>query len=316
MVELKLHIDQSVAYLWNKFEAALESSPCRANGVPKDVSFVGETYSHETSNGCPDLEPLHREIMAELKTVREGQEEVSGRLANISGSREVKVARLEHVLREESLDVRVYLTNPGDQANGSFYVKTCNAGNRAYGSDWIVFQQRYDGTVDFYRNWTEYRDGFGELGGEFWLGLEKLHRILGSGGATYELLIELEDFGGVRAFEHYDEFAIGDESEDYQLKTLGKATGTAGDSLVLHKGKKFSTHDHKTNDCPTFYHGAWWFLQCYDAHLNGKYLIGKQTQRGGNIWHTFRGSLESLQATKMMIRPLAITNRDKLRARP
>jgi len=33
-----------------------------------------------------------------------------------------------------------------------------------------VFQRRRDGTVDFYRTWTEYSEGFGYPGGEFWLG--------------------------------------------------------------------------------------------------------------------------------------------------
>lgn len=44
---------------------------------------------------------------------------------------------------------------------------------------WLVFQNRFDGGVDFYRSWDEYRHGFGTLDGEFWLGLEKLHQVWG-----------------------------------------------------------------------------------------------------------------------------------------
>jgi hypothetical protein len=34
----------------------------------------------------------------------------------------------------------------------------------------VKLQRRLDGETDFYRGWTEYEEGFGNLNREFWLG--------------------------------------------------------------------------------------------------------------------------------------------------
>lgn len=40
-----------------------------------------------------------------------------------------------------------------------------------------VLQKRTDGTLEFYKGWHDYKHGFGNIGGEFWLGLEKMHLL-------------------------------------------------------------------------------------------------------------------------------------------
>ena len=90
------------------------------------------------------------------------------------------------------------------------------------GEGWLVFQKRLDGSVDFYRGWTEYKNGFGNLSGEFWLGLDKIHRLTSSG--KYKLRVDLEDFARNTYYAEYDLFEVASETEKYKL-SLGTYTG-------------------------------------------------------------------------------------------
>ena len=82
-----------------------------------------------------------------------------------------------------------------------------------------MFQKRLDGSVDFYRGWAEYKRGFGSLTGEFWLGLDKIHRLTSS--RSYRLRVDLEDFGGNTYHAEYNFFAVASEGEKYELSVKG-----------------------------------------------------------------------------------------------
>ena len=90
------------------------------------------------------------------------------------------------------------------------------------GEGWLVFQKRQDGSVDFYRGWAEYKHGFGFLTGEFWLGLDKIHRLTSRG--KHKLRVDLEDFAGNITYAEYDSFKVGSEAEKYKL-SLGSYSG-------------------------------------------------------------------------------------------
>ena len=56
---------------------------------------------------------------------------------------------------------------------------------------WIVIYQRVDGSMNFNRSWTEYRNGFVDTtDGSFWLGNEAIYQLTKNGNCRgrFELL--------------------------------------------------------------------------------------------------------------------------------
>ena len=79
-----------------------------------------------------------------------------------------------------------------------------------------MFQRRFDGSVDFYRDWADYKNGFGSTSGEFWLGNDNIHSLTSKG--KHELRIDLEAFDGETRFAEYSGFSIDAESNNYRLR--------------------------------------------------------------------------------------------------
>ena len=172
---------------------------------------------------------------------------------------------------------------------------------------WTVFQRRQDGSVDFNRLWADYKTGFGDLNWEFWLGLEKLHRLTNAPCAQV-LRIDLEDFDGNKRYAEYSGFVVGNETGEYVM-TFEEYSGNAGDSLSYHNKAKFSTADND-NDlgegpfCPKHWGSAWWYVACHYAHLNGVYSTNQNTPYvGGLVWHHWKGWLP-LKFVEMKLRSL------------
>ena len=100
------------------------------------------------------------------------------------------------------------------------------------GGGWTVFQRRLDGSVDFYLDWQSYKNGFGDLNGEFWLGNDNLHRLTSTDDVI--LRVDLEDFDGNKTYAEYTTFKVENEADKYRL-LIGGYNGTAGDSMAFHK---------------------------------------------------------------------------------
>ncbi|XP_024295280.1 fibrinogen C domain-containing protein 1-like [Oncorhynchus tshawytscha] len=184
------------------------------------------------------------------------------------------------------------------------------------GGGWTVIQRREDGAVNFFRAWDAYRNGFGKITGEHWLGLKRMHALTTQ--ANYELRIDLEDFENSTAFAQYGAFGVGlfsvDPDDDGYPLTIADYSGTAGDSMLKHNGMKFTTkdqdNDHSENNCASFYHGAWWYRNCHTSNLNGQYLRGPHTSYADGIeWSSWTGWQYSLKFAEMKIRATTEENK-------
>ena len=148
------------------------------------------------------------------------------------------------------------------------------------GGGWTVLLKRQDGSVDFYRNWTDYKSGF-----LHWLGLDNMYLLTHQSSDPPQLRVDLADWEGNTAFAKYDQFSVGDEDSAYTLSVSGyQSASTAGDSLVnvpshvIQNGQRFSTPDRDNDmngpghNCAVTFRGPWWHNACYDSLLTGVYF--------------------------------------------
>lgn len=128
---------------------------------------------------------------------------------------------------------------------------------------WTVIQQRINGGENFNRNWETYKKGFGNFTDDFFLGLEKIHRL--TNDQPHELYVHMERFNGSTFCARYDNFRVAGEEDKYRLLSLGSYSGNADrDRLRSHEHHKFSTFD-SDNDLYQDYNIAelrqsgWWY---------------------------------------------------------
>ncbi|CAH2308078.1 microfibril-associated glyco 4 [Pelobates cultripes] len=175
---------------------------------------------------------------------------------------------------------------------------------------WTVIQKRFNGSLAFFRGWTDYKLGFGRADGEYWLGLHNVYLLTLK--RKYELRVDLGDFENNTAYAKYSDFAlspkaINPEEDGYALYVEGFHDGGAGDALSYHNGMKFSTYDSDrdtyTQNCAALSTGGFWFKSCHQANLNGPYLGGVHlSYASGVIWFPWKGYYYSLKTTEMKIR--------------
>uniref|UniRef100_H3DM73 Tenascin XB n=1 Tax=Tetraodon nigroviridis TaxID=99883 RepID=H3DM73_TETNG len=170
------------------------------------------------------------------------------------------------------------------------------------GGGWTVFQRRLNGKMDFYRTWSEYSAGFGNLSEEFWLGNDVLYNL--TSVSPMSLRVDMR-YGNDTVYAHYANFSIDSKERHYAL-TVSGYTGTAGDSMRYHNGRPFSAWDKNPDPlgihCARSYMGGWWYKNCYKTNLNGLYDTNHNNK--GIVWIDWKGKDVSIPFTEMKFRPL------------
>ena len=105
------------------------------------------------------------------------------------------------------------------------------------GGGWIVIQRRFDGSVDFNRDWNNYRDGFGDAKGEHWLGNEFIHQY--TSAYSTEMMAEAIAFDGITASSKIQNFKLSNEASKYIFE-YDTCDGLCTNWETI-EGKKFTT---------------------------------------------------------------------------
>jgi len=163
----------------------------------------------------------------------------------------------------------------------------------------LLIQQNVDGSHLFFnRLWAEFKVGFNDSRGNYWLGNELLHQL--TNYSRYQLRCVLQARSNNMYYvANYATFIVGSEMTNYTL-TVDGYSGNAGDSMSYHDGRMFSTYD-RDNDPSKKWHCArnsgagFWYSTCYEVGVNHK--VGR-----GFRWYKLPSSVGmSLKSVSMWL---------------
>ncbi|XP_074526354.1 fibrinogen C domain-containing protein 1-like [Halichoeres trimaculatus] len=277
----------------------------RLDGLQSEQSRIIQVLS-DSHSGVLKLAAGFSDSLLNLQRETESLRRLNSDMQRDSKYKAVRPRDCSDVLASGSTQDGVYSVFPTHDPDG--FMVFCDM--TTDGGGWTVIQRREDGSVNFFRGWDAYRDGFGKTTGEHWLGLQRIYSLTRSGG--YELRIDMADFDNATAFAQYGDFSVGRDSvnpeEDGYPLIVDEYSGTAGDSLLKHSGMRFTTkdrdQDQSENNCAAYYQGAWWYRNCHTSNLNGQYLSGGHASYADGVeWSSWTGWQYSLRFTEMKIRP-------------
>jgi len=134
--------------------------------------------------------------------------------------------------------------------------------------------QQNDGSGSMNRPWAEYKVGFGERSGNYWLGNDLLSQLTANN--HYKLRFDLQQrYTRNWYYAEYSTFIVLSEADNYTLQVRGYSGNAGTDALdYYHNGQQFSTFDRDNDlwsygNCAAHYGGAFWWGSCGACRVNG-----------------------------------------------
>jgi ficolin len=130
---------------------------------------------------------------------------------------------------------------------------------------WTRIFNKVDRTSAFDGTWNSYRSPFGNLLGNYWIGLDNMHSL--TADFRMKVRFELTSDRGAPNFIEYATFRVLSESDKYQLILSTKIGGNLFDNADYHTNMPFSTPDRDNDlsgsNCARSLSGGWWFQSCF-----------------------------------------------------
>jgi len=163
----------------------------------------------------------------------------------------------------------------------------------------LLIQQSVDGSTTFFnRSWAEFKVGFNDSIGDYWLGNELLSQLTVSG--RYKLNFDLQSRSNTSNWYHaeYSTFRVLTESSNYRLYVAGYSGNAGFDALIYHNGAMFSTYDRDNDqsssvNCAARQGGGFWHKACANCEVNSPRVGGYDEFSwdglpGGRLLHSSR----------------------------
>jgi len=130
-----------------------------------------------------------------------------------------------------------------------------------------------DGSDFFNRSWAEFKAGFNDSRGNYWLGNELLSQLTSSG--RYKLRFDLQETDGNRSWywAEYSRFTVLNEASNYALHVAGYSSNTGSfDAFGYSNRMMFTTYDRDNDapntNCAVLEGGGFWHKDCSWCNVN------------------------------------------------